>query len=50
MTCELPKPVYVPHSRWGIAGVASQGDGYSIAIEWTQAYPSTNSYSILYNI
>lgn len=50
MACEEPKPVYVPHSRWGISAAVSQGDGYSIAVEWTEAFPSTNDYGILYNI
>lgn len=50
MACEQPKPVYLPHSRWGIAVAASQGDGYSIAVQWTQAFPATNDYGLVYNI
>lgn len=50
MACEEPKPVYVPHSRWGISAAVSQGDGYAIAVEWTQAFPLTNAYGVVYNI
>jgi hypothetical protein len=50
MTCEQPKPIYLSHAKEGISGAVPQGDGYSIVVEWTQAFPSTNKYKIIYNI
>lgn len=48
--CEQPRPIYVAHSKEGINGVVSRGDGYTITIDWTQAYPDTLPYQVIYNI
>jgi hypothetical protein len=50
MTCEIPKPVYRPHSQGGLNLAASESDGYAIALRWDRAYPSTSDYSLMYNI
>jgi hypothetical protein len=50
MACEEPIPVYVSHAKEGLSGAASQGDGYSIHLQWVPAYPSTQDYKVLYNI
>lgn len=50
MSCEQPKPIYVSHAKEGISGAVTRGDGYTIGIEWTQAYPDTNPYQVMYNI
>lgn len=50
MSCSDPKPIYLPHTKEGIGGVASQGDGYTIAIDWTQAFQDVNPYLVIYNI
>src|SRR3990167_7600059 len=50
MGCQEPKPIYVPHSKQGINGAVPAGDGYIIAIDWTQAYPDVSPYRVIYNI
>lgn len=50
MSCLQPKPIYLSHAKEGISGAISQGDGYAIALEWTQAYPDVNPYQVIYNI
>lgn len=50
MSCEQPKPIYVSHAKEGISGAVTQGDGYTIALEWTQAYPDTLPFKVIYNI
>lgn len=50
MVCNQPKPVYLAHSRAGISGAYTRGDGYEIALDWVQAYPSQSPYRVLYNI
>lgn len=50
MVCRNPSPVYTPHSQRGLKSVISKGDGYSVGIEWTQAYPDIVDYQIAYNI
>lgn len=50
MTCEQIKPIYVSHAKEGISGAVTHGDGYTISIEWTQAYPNVNPFQVIYNI
>lgn len=50
MPCELPKPVYLPHSKGGLKLASSEGDGYSVFLEWDQAFPSVAGYEVIYNI
>jgi hypothetical protein len=48
MVC-YPTPTYIA-ARAGVNLVISQGDGYTVAISWDQAYPSSPNFQIGYNI
>lgn len=50
MSCENPKPIYLSHAKEGISGAVPVGDGYTVEIQWTQAFPDTNQFQIIYNI
>lgn len=50
MTCQQIKPVYVPHSNFGIKTANPQNDGYSIGIDWNRAFPVIYGHKIGYNI
>lgn len=50
MVCLEPRPYYTPHSGSGIVTAVSRGDGYSVAVEWTQAYPRVETNLIGYNL
>lgn len=50
MSCNTPLPIYIPHSKEGINLVTTLGDGYSIALDWTQAYSDSISYNLAYNV
>jgi hypothetical protein len=43
-------PVYVPHSNRGIKAASNKGDGYTISIEWNQAFAKVDGDNIAYNI
>lgn len=50
MTCVTNRPYYLPHSLAGILTAVNRGDGYTIGISWTQAYPDVSSYFVGYNL
>lgn len=50
MTCDIPKPFYLPWTQPGIRVVTSLGDGYSMQIVWNRAFAAPSSYSLAYNI
>ncbi len=50
MTCDVPKPIYLPNSQGGLNFAASASDGSTIALRWDIAYPSNSDYSLMYNI
>lgn len=48
--CDDRSPHYVPHSEAGILLANSRGDGYTIALQWNQAFPDSLNYVMAYNI
>ena len=50
MTCQNPSPKYIAHSKRGLNSAISRGDGYTVGLDWTQAYSDIVDYSIAYNI
>lgn len=49
MVCFCPVPFYVPPSIFGLKTAASAGDGYSVVLNWVEAFPSS-SYKLFYNL
>jgi len=51
MTCKpFLQPVYKSNKRGGITLAANSGDGYTVGIDWTTAWPYTSNYQVGYNI
>lgn len=49
-SCQQPSPKYIPHSKEGINFVSSNGDGYAMNLDWTQAFTDSPSYQLVYNV
>ena len=50
MTCDIPKPFFLPWTRPGLKSVTSCGDGYTMLLKWYQAFASPSDYNVAYNI
>lgn len=50
MSCINPSPIYLSHVKQGVSTVSQQGDGNSIGLDWYEAFPTSNVYTVLYNI
>jgi len=50
MNCYIPYPKYANQPFQGIAFANNIGDGYSIAVNWFQAWSPSYQYQVVYNI
>jgi hypothetical protein len=50
MSCDIPRPFYIPWTRVGARVVQSKGDGYTMSIQFHRAYAKPSGYSLAYNI